>query len=42
MSFLGATYCINNINSGVMSCPMELTTPDGYDLQFGTNVIGKK
>ncbi|KAI0826441.1 NAD(P)-binding protein [Irpex lacteus] len=27
-------------NAGIMSCPIEHTTADGYDLQFGTNVIG--
>ncbi|EIN04702.1 NAD(P)-binding protein [Punctularia strigosozonata HHB-11173 SS5] len=27
-------------NAGVMSCPVDLTTADGYDLQFGTNVLG--
>jgi retinol dehydrogenase-12 len=25
---------------GVMNPPVELTTDDGYDLQFGTNVLG--
>ncbi|KZV84474.1 NAD(P)-binding protein [Exidia glandulosa HHB12029] len=27
-------------NAGVMVPPVELVTSDGYDLQFGTNVIG--
>ncbi|KAH8831575.1 NAD-binding protein [Flagelloscypha sp. PMI_526] len=27
-------------NAGVMWCPIELTTEDGYDLQFGCNVVG--
>ncbi|THH31611.1 hypothetical protein EUX98_g2596 [Antrodiella citrinella] len=27
-------------NAGVMAPPVELTTADGYDLQFGTNVVG--
>jgi len=27
-------------NAGVMRCPVEMVTADGYDLQFGTNVIG--
>ncbi|KAI0088815.1 NAD(P)-binding protein [Irpex rosettiformis] len=27
-------------NAGVLSCPIEQTTADGYDLQFGTNVLG--
>jgi len=26
--------------SGVMNPPVELLTDDGYDLQFGTNVVG--
>lgn len=26
--------------SGVMACPINETTPQGYDMQFGTNVIG--
>ena len=26
--------------SGVMICPIELLSEEGYDLQFGTNVIG--
>lgn len=30
----------NNLNSGVMMPPIENTTADGYDLQFGTNVLG--
>jgi hypothetical protein len=25
-----------------MSPPIELVTADGYDLQFGTNVLGEK
>ena len=28
-------------NSGVMTCPIDWTTTQGYDMQFGTNVIGK-
>lgn len=28
-------------SSGVMACPADLVTLDGYDMQFGTNVIGK-
>jgi retinol dehydrogenase-12 len=31
-----------NITSGVMAPPIELVTADGYDLQFGTNVLGEK
>ncbi|KAH7882119.1 hypothetical protein F5I97DRAFT_1939585 [Phlebopus sp. FC_14] len=27
-------------NAGVMNTPVELLTDDGYDLQFGTNVLG--
>ena len=27
-------------NAGVMSCPIEYVTDDGYDMQFGTNVLG--
>jgi retinol dehydrogenase 12 len=27
-------------NGGVMAPPIELLTEDGYDLQFGTNVLG--
>jgi len=27
-------------NAGVMNCPVEYLTDDGYDMQFGTNVIG--
>ncbi|KAF5343488.1 hypothetical protein D9758_015647 [Tetrapyrgos nigripes] len=27
-------------NGGVMFCPMEMVTAQGYDLQFGTNVLG--
>ncbi|KIJ61747.1 hypothetical protein HYDPIDRAFT_159026 [Hydnomerulius pinastri MD-312] len=27
-------------NAGVMNSPMNLLTDDGYDLQFGTNVLG--
>jgi NAD(P)-dependent dehydrogenase (short-subunit alcohol dehydrogenase family) len=27
-------------HSGVMIPPIDLTTSDGYDLQFGTNVLG--
>jgi len=27
-------------NAGVMRCPVDELTPDGYDAQFGTNVIG--
>ncbi|KZT02807.1 NAD(P)-binding protein [Laetiporus sulphureus 93-53] len=27
-------------NAGVMWCPVDLVTEDGYDLQFGTNVLG--
>ena len=28
------------IYRGVMVPPIEMTTADGYDLQFGTNVLG--
>jgi NAD(P)-dependent dehydrogenase (short-subunit alcohol dehydrogenase family) len=28
-------------NAGVMSPPIEQVTVDGYDMQFGTNVLGK-
>ncbi|KAJ7053061.1 hypothetical protein C8F01DRAFT_1168813 [Mycena amicta] len=27
-------------NAGVMNCPTDLLTKQGYDMQFGTNVIG--
>ncbi|KAF7789133.1 hypothetical protein EIP86_000068 [Pleurotus ostreatoroseus] len=27
-------------NAGIMFCPVELLTADGYDMQFGTNVLG--
>ncbi|TDL20585.1 NAD(P)-binding protein [Rickenella mellea] len=27
-------------NGGVMACPIDQLTKDGYDLQFGTNVLG--
>ncbi|EJD50504.1 NAD(P)-binding protein [Auricularia subglabra TFB-10046 SS5] len=27
-------------NGGVMAAPIDLVTDDGYDLQFGTNVLG--
>ncbi|THG95971.1 hypothetical protein EW026_g5779 [Hermanssonia centrifuga] len=27
-------------NAGVMWCPVEMMTEDGYDMQFGTNVLG--
>ncbi|KAI0319298.1 hypothetical protein OF83DRAFT_1282014 [Amylostereum chailletii] len=27
-------------NAGVMSCPVDLVTEQGYDMQFGCNVIG--
>lgn len=27
-------------SGGVMSCPIDMISKDGYDLQFGTNVIG--
>ncbi|EJU00117.1 NADP-binding protein [Dacryopinax primogenitus] len=27
-------------NAGVMSCPMDMLTTQGFDLQFGTNAIG--
>ena len=30
----------DGIHSGVMNCPVELVTDDGYDLQWGTNVLG--
>ncbi len=32
---------IDNSHSGVMTPPIEQTTSDGYDMQFGTNVLGK-
>jgi hypothetical protein len=28
-------------HSGVMACPIEQITAQNFDLQFGTNVIGK-
>lgn len=28
-------------NAGVMNPPVDLLTADGYDLQFGTNVLGE-
>jgi NAD(P)-dependent dehydrogenase (short-subunit alcohol dehydrogenase family) len=31
---------VNLACSGVMETPMEQLTEDGYDLQFGTNVLG--
>ncbi|KAH7913694.1 NAD(P)-binding protein [Hygrophoropsis aurantiaca] len=27
-------------NGGVMACPVSVLTKDGYDMQFGTNVLG--
>ncbi|EJU00112.1 NADP-binding protein [Dacryopinax primogenitus] len=27
-------------NAGVMMCPMDMLTKQGYDMQFGTNVLG--
>ncbi|ELU40588.1 short chain dehydrogenase domain-containing protein [Rhizoctonia solani AG-1 IA] len=30
----------DDLNSGVMAPPVEQRTSDGYDLQFGTNVLG--
>jgi len=27
-------------NAGVMACPTDLLTAEGYDMQFGTNVLG--
>jgi len=27
-------------NAGVMACPKDLLTAEGYDMQFGTNVLG--
>ncbi|KZT52554.1 NAD(P)-binding protein [Calocera cornea HHB12733] len=27
-------------NAGLMMCPMDLVTKQGYDMQFGTNVLG--
>ncbi|KZO92791.1 NAD-binding protein [Calocera viscosa TUFC12733] len=27
-------------NAGVMTCPMDMITKQGFDMQFGTNVIG--
>ncbi|EJD37926.1 NAD(P)-binding protein [Auricularia subglabra TFB-10046 SS5] len=27
-------------SGGVMACPIDMITKDGYDLQFGTNVLG--
>lgn len=31
----------SQISSGLGYAPIELLTADGYDLQFGTNVIGE-
>ena len=31
----------SNLFRGVMIPPMEQLTADGYDLQFGTNVLGR-
>ncbi|KAI0052001.1 NAD-P-binding protein [Auriscalpium vulgare] len=28
------------LNAGLMACPVDWTTAQGYDMQFGTNVIG--
>ncbi|KAI0051997.1 NAD(P)-binding protein [Auriscalpium vulgare] len=28
------------LNAGIMACPVDWTTTQGYDMQFGTNVIG--
>ncbi|EGN94792.1 hypothetical protein SERLA73DRAFT_96145 [Serpula lacrymans var. lacrymans S7.3] len=44
----GAEYFLNQEtklhvlfnNAGVANCPVNLVTEDGYDLQFGTNVLG--
>ena len=30
----------SNLYSGVMTCPIELLSAQGYDLQFGVNALG--
>jgi retinol dehydrogenase 12 len=43
-AYVHYTYHSANVTdhrrSGVMTPPIDLTTSDGYDLQFGTNVLG--
>lgn len=35
-----AIHCLTGGCSGVMDSPIDHVTKQGYDLQFGTNVIG--
>ena len=37
---LAVRFPIKFLNSGVMVPPLDQLTADGYDLQFGTNVLG--
>ena len=39
-SFLSCSILIFSFYRGVMMPPVEMLTKDGYDLQFGTNVLG--
>lgn len=34
--------CVLRDYSGVMYTPVDMVTTQGYDLQFGTNVLGAK
>ena len=40
MSVRPKNLAIDNWSSGVMAPPLEMVTAQGYDLQFGTNVLG--
>ena len=37
----GSLEANDECRSGVMFCPIEWVTADGYDMQFMTNVLGK-
>jgi hypothetical protein len=38
--FLVFAVTLTRLNRGLMNPPMDATTADGYDLLFGTNVLG--
>jgi len=38
---LQTEFDLRDICRGVMMCPMDQLTAQGYDLQFGTNVVGE-
>lgn len=42
LPFLWSFGLINSVHviSGIMACPLDQLTDDGYDMQFGTNVLG--